>query len=100
MVEFLLQHQLNLMLALSSVCGTIALFVLIARVLPKRLRISLLCLELSSMFLLSFDRMAYIYSGDTSHTGFVMVRVSNFFVFFLTNIVILSFNCEEFLEKL
>ena len=92
MVEFLLQHQLNLMLALSSVCGTIALFVLIARALPKRLRISLLCLELSSMFLLSFDRMAYIYSGDTSHTGFVMVRVSNFFVFFLTNIVILSFN--------
>ncbi|MBP5597531.1 MAG: HD domain-containing protein [Pseudobutyrivibrio sp.] len=92
MVEFLLKHQLNIMLALSSVCGTIALFVLIARALPKKRRVALLLLELSSMFLLYFDRMAYIYSGDVSDTGYVMVRVSNFLVFFLTNIVVLSFN--------
>ncbi|MBQ7470049.1 MAG: HD domain-containing protein [Pseudobutyrivibrio sp.] len=92
MVEFLLKHQLNIMLALSSVCGTIALFVLIARALPKKRRVALLLLELSSMFLLYFDRLAYIYSGDVSDTGYVMVRVSNFLVFFLTNIVVLSFN--------
>ena len=92
MVEFILKHQLNIMLALSSVCGTIALFVLIARALPKRRRVALLLLELSSMFLLYFDRLAYIYSGDVSDTGYVMVRVSNFLVFFLTNIVVLSFN--------
>ena len=92
MVEFLINHQLNIMLALSSVCATIALFVLIARAIPKRRRVALLLLELSSMFLLYFDRMAYIYSGDISHTGYVMVRVSNFLVFFLTNIVILSLN--------
>lgn len=92
MVEFLLKHQLNIMLALSSVCGTIALFVLIARALPNRRRVALLLLELSSMFLLYFDRLAYIYSGDVSDTGYVMVRVSNFLVFFLTNIVVLSFN--------
>lgn len=92
MVEFILKHQLNIMLALSSVCGTIALFVLIARALPKKRRVALLLLELSSMFLLYFDRLAYIYSGDVSDTGYVMVRVSNFLVFFLTNIVVLSFN--------
>ena len=92
MIEFLSAHQLNIMLALSSVCATIALFVLIANALPKRRRMALLFHELASMFLLYFDRLAYMYSGDQTQTGFVMVRVTNFFVFALTNVVVLTFN--------
>ncbi len=92
MIEFLSAHQLNIMLALSSVCGTIVLFVLIANALPKRRRMALLCHELASMFLLYFDRLAYIYSGDPTRTGFIMVRLSNFLVFALTNVVVLTFN--------
>lgn len=92
MVEMIKANQLNIMLVLSSACGTIALFVLIARALPKRRRISLLLLELSSMFLLYFDRLAYMYSGDMSSRGYIMVRVTNFLVYSLTLVVILSLN--------
>ncbi|MBO4845693.1 MAG: HD domain-containing protein [Lachnospiraceae bacterium] len=92
MLELIQANQLNIMLVLSSACATFALFVLIARALPKRKRISLLLLELSSMFLLYFDRLAYMYSGDMSPKGHVMVRVTNFLVFSLTLVVILALN--------
>lgn len=92
MVELIKANQLNIMLVLSSACGTFALFVLIARALPKRRRFSLLALELSSMLLLYFDRLAYMYSGDMSSKGYIMVRVTNFLVYSLTLVVILSLN--------
>jgi hypothetical protein len=43
-------------------------------------------------FLLWFDRLAYIYAGDSGQTAFVMVRVSNFLVFFLTSAIVFGFN--------
>ncbi len=49
-------------------------------------------MEVMAFFLLWFDRLAYIYSGDLTRTGFVMVRVSNFVVFFLTSGVVLGLN--------
>ena len=92
MMEYLADHQLNIMLGLSSACGTIVLFVLIARALPAKRRMALLLLEISSMMLLYCDRLAYIYSGDSSEAGYIGVRVTNFFVFTLTNMVVLSLN--------
>ena len=49
-------------------------------------------MELSALFLLWFDRLAYIYAGDTGYKGYIMVRVSNFAVFFLTSGVVFCFN--------
>ena len=49
-------------------------------------------MELSAAFLLVFDRAAYIYRGDSSQTGFIMVRLSNFMLFFLTPALVLTFN--------
>ena len=92
MVEFLSNYQLNIMLALSSACGVIALFVLITKALSKSRRRALLLLELSSMFLLYFDRLAYMFSGNQTPMGFVMVRVTNFVVFSMTLMVSLSLN--------
>jgi len=92
MVEFLSHYQLNIMLALSSACGVIALFVLITKALSKSRRRALLLMELSSMFLLYFDRLAYMFSGNTTPFGFVMVRVTNFVVFSMTLMVSLSLN--------
>lgn len=92
MAQFIREHQLDIMLAMSAACATVALFVLIARAIPKRRRISLLCVELSSMLLLYFDRLAYMYSGNVSRTGYIMVRLSNFLVYSLTLIVIMSIN--------
>ena len=92
MMEFLQAHQLNFMLALSAACGTVALFVLVAKAIPTKRRRALLGIELSSMFLLYFDRLAYMYSGDTRPMGYVMVRVTNFLVFSLTLVVIITIN--------
>ena len=49
-------------------------------------------MELMALLLLWFDRWAYIYAGDPSQKGYVMVRVSNFMVFFLTSGVLFVFN--------
>ena len=92
MLELFIEHQLDMMLALSSICGTIAIFVLVARALPRSRRIVLLFLEVSAMLLLYMDRLTYLYNGDTSTVGFVMNRISTFLDFAFTDIVVLAFN--------
>ncbi len=92
MHDFLVAHQLNLMLALSGICVTLALLLLIAKALSKKRRAVLILMELVATSLIFFDRMAYIYAGDVSRTGYVMVRVSNFIVFFMTAGVVFAFD--------
>ena len=92
MMDFVRNHQLNIMLILSSVCGTITAFVLITKAITKERRRCLLLLEFASMLLLAFDRLAYMYSGDQSSVGYVMVRLTNFIVFSMTLVVILALN--------
>ena len=84
MVEFFKLHQLNIMMILASMCGMMAFFVLIASYMSKRRKASLLLVEVCGMFLLIFDRYAYIFRGNVTFTGYWMVRISNFAVFFLT----------------
>lgn len=82
MTEFLKIHQLNIMLGLSSICGIIVVFVAISNVLPRKRKMFLVYFESAACLLLFFDRFAYIYRGDMSITGYWMVRISNFLVFF------------------
>ena len=91
-MEFLQKNQTDIMLILSGICGINALFVFITDFMSKERKAYLMGLELSAMFLLLFDRWAYIFRGDTSTLGWWMVRISNFLVFFLTLLVIFSFN--------
>ena len=83
MMELMKEYQLNVMLALSWICGLLAFFIAITRNLPRKRKYILLAFELNAMFLLTFDRFAYFYRGNTSRTGWWMVRISNFSVFFL-----------------
>ena len=83
MIEFLQNFQLGLMVALAGVCITFAALAGFSRTLPKKRKIPLVYIELSAGLMLLFDRLAYFYKGDPSATGGVLVRVSNFFVFFL-----------------
>ncbi|WP_026651087.1 HD-GYP domain-containing protein [Butyrivibrio proteoclasticus] len=92
MFEFLKLHQINIMLALSATCFTFGILMFITRFLDKRRRLILILMEFIAAFLLYFDRMAYLYSGDLSNTGIIMTRVSNFVVFFLTSAVVYGFN--------
>ena len=84
MADFLRAYQLDIMLALIGVCGITAFFVHITGTLSKKRKTALLLLELYSTVLLLADRFAYIYRGDVSRTGYWMVRISNFLVFFMT----------------
>ncbi len=80
------------MLVLSTICMAFAFFVLITKTITFTRKFRLFLLQISSGLLLFFDRLAYIYSGDTSDTGYVMVRLTNFMVFILTPVVIIILN--------
>ncbi len=92
MFEFIRDHQLNIMLSLCAASVTMAIMLFLTKFLSKRRKWILISMELIATFLLFFDRLAYIYSGDISFTGYLMVRLSNFMVFFLTSSVIFCFN--------
>ncbi len=92
MFDLIRNHQMDIMLALCAVCMTITILLLFTKFLPKRQKWVMINMELIAFFLLAFDRLAYIYSGDVSRTGWVMVRLSNFMVFFLTSGVVLGFD--------
>ena len=98
LLEFIAKHQLNAMLVLSGICAVLAIFVLFIKTMSTHRKAILIIMDISAGLLLVFDRYAYIFRGDVSELGFVMVRVSNFLVFFLTLLCILMFN--EFLADL
>lgn len=92
MFKFIETYQLDIMLALSAACLSFVVLLFFTRFLDKSRRIILIALEITAMLLLYFDRMAYVYRGDVSHTGYVLVRLSNFFVFFLTSQTVFVFD--------
>ena len=81
-IAFIKEHQLNIMLFMSGICGILAFLTYKTGSLSRRRRQILALLELTAMILLLCDRNAYIYRGDVSTTGFWMVRVCNFMVYF------------------
>ena len=92
MMEFLRQYQLDIMLILIGICGILAFFVSITKTLSKKRKQALFSLELSAMFLLIFDRYAYIYRGGIDSTSYWMVRICNFLVFFFSLTILHAFN--------
>lgn len=91
-MEFLRQHQLNIMLIFIGICGVLAFLVSITKTLSTKRRQALISMELSAMLLLICDRFAYIYRGDLSTLGFWMVRFCNFFVYFFSLTIVHAFN--------
>ena len=92
MFNFLIEYQLDIMLILCGSCGILALLLAFTHFLPVRRKKILILMELIALFLLWFDRQAYIYAGVAGLKGYVMVRVSNLLVFFLTPAVVFGFN--------
>ena len=92
MYDFLRTYQLDIMLFLSGGCGVLTILALSTKTLTLSRKHALVSMELSSMFLLIFDRIAYIYRGDISEKGYWMVRISNFLVYMLSLYVSHAFN--------
>ena len=92
MFEFIRNHQLNIMLALCAMSALMGILLLITRFLPKRRKWILIAMEVIATLLLGFDRAAYIYSGNRGAAGYIIVRLANFMVFFLTSGIVFTFN--------
>ncbi len=92
MFDLLRTYQLNIMLCMSSICGIIVFFILLTRGMPRFRKIALTLTEAGGMFLLIFDRFAYIFRGDVSTLGWWMVRISNYLVFALSLFTVFGFN--------
>ncbi len=91
-MELLQTVQLNLMMAFSGICVAIIVMLLFTKGLTFKRKTILILIELTAFLLVSFDRQAYVWAGNTSHTGYIMVRLSNFIVFFMTSGFVLTFN--------
>ncbi|MCR4762746.1 MAG: HD-GYP domain-containing protein [Lachnospiraceae bacterium] len=91
-MEFIRRYQLDAMLVLIGVCGILAVMAMCTRTLSRKRRYALVTLELSGMLLLVFDRLAYLYRGDTGDLGMVMTRLSNFLVFLFPMIMLHAVN--------
>ena len=92
MYDFIVTHQLNIMMWLSGICGMTAVLLFFSNSLSRKRKWILILMEVTAMFLLIFDRSTYIYAGDTSETAYYMERFSTFLVFFLTPMVVLNLN--------
>ena len=91
MMALIRDHQLNIMLFLCGCCGILILLLLLTRSISPRRKRDILLMEVIALFLLWFDRLAYIYAGDETMTAYYMVRISNFVVFFLTPAEVFGF---------
>ena len=84
MIEFLKDNQLDIMLFMSGICAILACLTMAMKTLSTKRRLILASLELAAMCLLLADRFCYIYRGDVSETGWWMVRICNFLVYFFS----------------
>lgn len=86
-MDFLRANQLDIMMYMSGVCGVLAILSLMPKFMSRRRRSILALMEICSMLLLNFDRLAYVYRGDTSDFGGLMVRLTNGMTYFLTLLI-------------
>lgn len=100
-MDFLRAHQLDIMLFLSGSCGILAIMTLMPRFLSVRRRSILTAMEVSSMMMLIFDRLAYIYRGNQSTLGGFMVRLSNAMPYFLIllNLLLITYFIKDLLQN-
>lgn len=90
-MDFIRQHQLDIMLMLIGICAILPVFVLISKSLSPRRKHALILMEMSAALLLLADRYSYIYNGDTSMLGMGMTRTCNFLVYSFLLVLIYAF---------
>ena len=90
-----------MLLGLAFFCLQVGVFLLSGHRLKNNSRRTLILIQIITGILLIFDGLAYIFRGNTTPTGFFIVRVSNFLVFAL-NYVATFFFCfysAEFIKS-
>ncbi len=93
--------SISTLIFLSLFCFQSGIFLISGHKLKHNARRTLILIEFFTGFLLLFDALAYFYRGNTSETGWYMVRLCNFFVF-ICNFSIPFFFCFyvcEFIQQ-
>ena len=90
-----------ILFALAFFCFQAGIFLFSGHKFKNNSRRTLILIQFITGILLVFDALAYIFRGNTSQTGFYMVRLSNFVVFFLncTLPFFICFYCVEFIKS-
>lgn len=91
MIDFLREHQLDLMLVLAGICFAVTICGLVSKTTRIK-KVSLFIMGIFATLLMIADRYAYIYRGDESDLGYHMVRICNFVTFLCPLMIIYSFN--------
>ena len=91
MIDYLREHQLDLMLVLAGICFAVTFCGLVSKTTSIK-KVSLLIMGISATLLMIADRYSYIYRGDESNLGYHMVRICNFVTFLCPLMIIHSFN--------
>ena len=86
-MELLKKYQLSIMLILCGVCFTLGVVTLLTKGMSRKRKSILIFMEAAALLLLVFDRFSYIYKGNVSELGSVMVRIGNFMVFFMSLLI-------------
>lgn len=73
-------------------CLLAALCMFMSKNFDREKRKWLICMQLASAGLLGSDALAWGYRGNITVAGFYMVRISNFFVFLLSDVILLLFH--------
>ena len=95
-MEFIREHQLDIILFLCGVSALLTFTVLIPKSLSHKKKFVLALMSFSSMVLLVFERFSYQFRGDGSTLGYYMVRISNGLVFFL--LIFIPFLVTQYLK--
>ncbi len=90
-----------ILFGLAFFCLQVGVFLLSGHKLKNNSRRTLILIQIITSFLLIFDALAYIFRGNTSTTGYYMVRISNFMVFSLNYVAafFFCFYCAEFIKS-
>lgn len=90
-----------ILLALSFFCFQSGVFLLSGHNFRKNSRRTLFLILFVTGILLAFDALAYIFRGNSGQTGWYMVRLSNFIVFFINCALpfLICFYCSEFIKS-
>lgn len=81
MTELTRTISISFLVFLSFFCFQAGIFLWSGHKLRQNGRRTLICIEFFTGFLLLFDALAYFYRGNTSASGWYMVRLCNFCVF-------------------
>lgn len=92
MLQFFFKHQLNIMLALQSICAIIILLTLMTKNLSRQRKFAIILLEVSAIIFLGASRTYNLYKDQTSTMALYMVRFAKFFDYFMSHFVIFAFS--------